>query len=429
MLLLRLRRRGRVVVLQGVMSSPLLSLTDDPLKRCRRKTVAASPHQKAHRPSASATAPPALPPRPRPRPRGELMAGSPARSAPSVRLRSLPSLLYRADNPHAPAHSPPAGPRERGRRLRLHRGRPHQGPLRCVRPSPSRPALAREADSSFRAQVRTEADAAERALQRQSAPQRRGQVRAVRERRQALRPGQGAPSSLPLVSRASGDEQAKLITSAARPQDTEATALASTLQQALVPAILLEHMPKSQIDLFVTVLESDGWDGDLSMCVARSLASLALLVGGQLIEDELRVVAFVTYRGVTAASTALAEAGIPMRGLVTGCSAVRPLPPTPLLHLADSYPLPGSPLLLSLLLLSLLYLHPDRPARPPRPHPPRSARRTVVPHPLVPPRARHVDERARQRCRRPAESLRGASPRPSPRSSPRLARSRSRTTR
>lgn len=27
-------------------------------------------------------------------------------------------------------------------------------------------------------------------------------------------------------------------------------------------------MPKSQIDLFVTVLESDGWDGDLSMCVA-----------------------------------------------------------------------------------------------------------------------------------------------------------------
>lgn len=40
-----------------------------------------------------------------------------------------------------------------------------------------------------------------------------------------------------------------------------------------MPAILLEHMPKSQIDLFVTVLESDGWDGDLSMCVARSLAS------------------------------------------------------------------------------------------------------------------------------------------------------------
>ncbi|GAA5913834.1 hypothetical protein JCM8208_004765 [Rhodotorula glutinis] len=73
-------------------------------------------------------------------------------------------------------------------------------------------------------------------------------------------------------------------------KDTEATALASTLQQALVPAILLEHMPKSQIDLFVTVLESDGWDGDLSI-------------------------------GVTAASTALAEAGIPMRGLVTGCSA------------------------------------------------------------------------------------------------------------
>ncbi|GAA5936225.1 hypothetical protein JCM3775_006437 [Rhodotorula graminis] len=80
-------------------------------------------------------------------------------------------------------------------------------------------------------------------------------------------------------------------------KDTEATALASTLQQALVPAILLEHMPKSQIDLFVTVLESDGWDGDLSI-------------------------------GVTAASTALAEAGIPMRGLVTGCSAAL-LPSSP----------------------------------------------------------------------------------------------------
>lgn len=420
-----------MVVLQGVMSSPLLSLTDESLERCRRRTAAASPHQKVHRPSASATAPPALPPRPRPRPRRELMAGSPARSAPSVRLRPLPSPLYRADHPHAPARSPPAGPRERGRRLRLHRGRPHQSPLRCVRPSPPHPALAREADSSFRAQVRPETDPAERALQRQSAPQRRGQVRAVRERRQALRPGQGAPSSLPLESRTSCDEQAKLTPSAARPQDTEATALASTLQQALVPAILLEHMPKSQIDLFVTVLESDGWDGDLSMCVARSLASLALLVGGQLIEDELRVVAFVTYRGVTAASTALAEAGIPMRGLVTGCSAVRPVP---LLLLAPAWTsltplLTGSPPLSLFFLLSLLCLHPDRPARPPRPNPPRSARRPVVPHPLVPPRPRHVDERARQRCRRSAESLRGASPRPSPRPSPRLARSRSRTTR
>ncbi|GEM08073.1 mRNA transport regulator 3 [Rhodotorula toruloides] len=73
-------------------------------------------------------------------------------------------------------------------------------------------------------------------------------------------------------------------------KDTEATGLAAVLQQSLLPSLLLETLPKSQIDLFVTVLESDGWDNDLSI-------------------------------GVTAASVALAEAGIPMRGLVTSCSA------------------------------------------------------------------------------------------------------------
>ncbi|GAA5852942.1 hypothetical protein JCM8547_004743 [Rhodosporidiobolus lusitaniae] len=73
-------------------------------------------------------------------------------------------------------------------------------------------------------------------------------------------------------------------------KDTEATALASLLHQSLLPSLLLDLLPKSQIDLFVTVLESDGWDGDLSL-------------------------------GVTAASVALAEAGIAMKGLVVGCSA------------------------------------------------------------------------------------------------------------
>ncbi|GAA5962912.1 hypothetical protein JCM8115_007038 [Rhodotorula mucilaginosa] len=77
-------------------------------------------------------------------------------------------------------------------------------------------------------------------------------------------------------------------------KDTEASALAVTLQQSLVPALILETLPKSQIDLFVTILESDGWDGDVSI-------------------------------GVTAASVALACAGISMRGLVTACSAVLPV--------------------------------------------------------------------------------------------------------
>ena len=58
-------------------------------------------------------------------------------------------------------------------------------------------------------------------------------------------------------------ESEKLISSVA--QDTEAATLAATLHQSILPSIMLETMPKSQIDLFVTILESDGWDGDVSM--------------------------------------------------------------------------------------------------------------------------------------------------------------------
>ncbi|GAA5913494.1 hypothetical protein JCM5296_001744 [Sporobolomyces johnsonii] len=60
--------------------------------------------------------------------------------------------------------------------------------------------------------------------------------------------------------------------------------------KSLLPSIILTALPKSQINLFVTVLESDGWDGDVSLAV-------------------------------TAASVALAEAGIAMHGLVIGCCA------------------------------------------------------------------------------------------------------------
>ncbi|BGP33030.1 3'-5'-exoribonuclease [Rhodotorula toruloides] len=56
---------------------------------------------------------------------------------------------------------------------------------------------------------------------------------------------------------------------------TEATGLAAVLQQSLLPSLLLETLPKSQIDLFVTVLESDGWDNDLSMCVDDLLCLFA----------------------------------------------------------------------------------------------------------------------------------------------------------
>ncbi|KAK4054606.1 3'-5'-exoribonuclease [Microbotryomycetes sp. JL221] len=74
-------------------------------------------------------------------------------------------------------------------------------------------------------------------------------------------------------------------------KDTEAANLSAVLHQSLLPAIRLDLLPKSQIDLFVTILESDGSDADISA-------------------------------GITAASTALAEAGVQMFGLVVGCCAI-----------------------------------------------------------------------------------------------------------
>lgn len=63
------------------------------------------------------------------------------------------------------------------------------------------------------------------------------------------------------------------------------------VHQALVPAIRLELLPKSTIDVFISVLENDG----IESCVAA--ASIA-------------------------ASAALADAGIEMVGLVAACAAV-----------------------------------------------------------------------------------------------------------
>lgn len=62
------------------------------------------------------------------------------------------------------------------------------------------------------------------------------------------------------------------------------------LCNALVPAVVLESFPKASVDVYVSVLEEDG-----------KLACLA--------------------HAVTAVSLALADAGIEMRDIVTGCSA------------------------------------------------------------------------------------------------------------
>ncbi|KAI7880188.1 ribosomal protein S5 domain 2-like protein [Lichtheimia hyalospora FSU 10163] len=74
-------------------------------------------------------------------------------------------------------------------------------------------------------------------------------------------------------------------------RDAEEKGLSNTLVQALTPAVRLELLPKSAIDVYITVLENDG----TSSCLAAA---------------------------IIAASTALADAGIEMLDQVTACSAL-----------------------------------------------------------------------------------------------------------
>ncbi|KAH0583840.1 hypothetical protein H2248_009438 [Termitomyces sp. 'cryptogamus'] len=75
-------------------------------------------------------------------------------------------------------------------------------------------------------------------------------------------------------------------------RDAEDRSLAMAIHQALVPSVRLELLPKSTIDVFLTIIEADGMEG----CIAS---------------------------GVVAASTALADAGVEMLGLVMSCASVR----------------------------------------------------------------------------------------------------------
>jgi exosome complex component RRP41 len=63
--------------------------------------------------------------------------------------------------------------------------------------------------------------------------------------------------------------------------------LSKVIRESLEPAVLSEYYPRTTIDIFIEVLQSDGG----SRCA-----------------------------GITAASLALADAGIPMRGLVAACA-------------------------------------------------------------------------------------------------------------
>lgn len=63
------------------------------------------------------------------------------------------------------------------------------------------------------------------------------------------------------------------------------------IHQALLSSVRLELLPKTTIDIFVTIIECDGLEGSIAA-------------------------------GSVAASTALADAGIEMFALVVSCSAV-----------------------------------------------------------------------------------------------------------
>lgn len=67
--------------------------------------------------------------------------------------------------------------------------------------------------------------------------------------------------------------------------------MAVQIHQALLPAVRLELLPKSTLDIFITIIENDGIEG----CIAS---------------------------GAVAASAALADAGVEMLGLVVSCAAV-----------------------------------------------------------------------------------------------------------
>ncbi|KAF8511897.1 ribosomal protein S5 domain 2-like protein [Hysterangium stoloniferum] len=73
-------------------------------------------------------------------------------------------------------------------------------------------------------------------------------------------------------------------------RDAEDRSISVLIQQSLLPSLRLELLPKSGIDVFITIIENDG----VEACVAS---------------------------GAVAASTALADAGIEMFDLVTSCAS------------------------------------------------------------------------------------------------------------
>lgn len=84
-------------------------------------------------------------------------------------------------------------------------------------------------------------------------------------------------ASLPSPAPTAGEHREKRVCLIYEPeltsQDTESPRLSAQIQQALTPAIRRELYPKAAIDIFLTVIESDGPISDLSLFVVRHLAS------------------------------------------------------------------------------------------------------------------------------------------------------------
>lgn len=63
-------------------------------------------------------------------------------------------------------------------------------------------------------------------------------------------------------------------------QDTEPPTPSALLAQSLLPSLRLHLLPKSQLDVFLLVLESDGMEGVVSAGTTVAGAALAEVGGG-----------------------------------------------------------------------------------------------------------------------------------------------------
>lgn len=102
----------------------------------------------------------------------------------------------------------------------------------------------------------------------------------------------------------------------------DSTLLSSRIRSALLPAVRLDLLPKAAIDIYLTVLDAGGSSSTGGSSLAASTASLESCAA----------------LGLTAASAALALAGVDMWGLAVGALASVQSSPSPTRILIDPTP-------------------------------------------------------------------------------------------